>query len=146
MDFKIIEYKSSEYDRMVNLRYRILREPLQLTFSENDLAKDKDDILLGAFFDNSEQIVGYCILTHLNENTVQLRQMAIDTFYQGKGLGNDLLSYAEQVSLKKKYRYIYLHARKVAVSFYKKNGYTTEGDQFTEVGIPHFEMLKHIEE
>lgn len=145
MDFRIIEYNSSEYERMVDLRYRLLREPLKLTFSQKDLDKDKYDILLAIFYPNSEQILGCCILSHLSEYAVQLRQMAIEPFFQGKGLGSDLLAFAEKVSSEKKYKYIYLHARKIALDFYKRNGYTIEGDQFMEVGIPHFDMIKNIE-
>lgn len=142
MDFKIIEYKSAEYDQMVDLRYEILRKPLGLTFSEQDLEKDKNDILLAAFYPNAGEITGCCILTKLNEVTAQLRQMAIAEFCQGKGLGCELLTFAEQTAIKHNYKYIYLHARKTAIDFYKKQGYSIEGGQFTEVGIPHFEMLK----
>lgn len=144
LDFKIIEYKSAEYDKMVELRHRILREPLGLVFTDQDLQKDEKSLLLVATFPGSDQIVGCCILSPISEYTMQLRQMAVDNFYQGKGLGHELLQFAEKTASKYNYEYIYLHARQVAVNFYKKNGYTIEGDQFTEVGIPHFEMLKRI--
>jgi GNAT superfamily N-acetyltransferase len=143
-DFKIIEYKTDEYRQMVSLRTKILREPLGLTFSEEDLDRDRNDLLLAACFPDSCRMVGCCILTPLSEATIQLRQMAVDDFYQGKGLGSELLQYAEQVAVERNFEYLYLHARKVAVGFYKKQGYTIEGDLFTEVGIPHFEMMKRI--
>jgi len=37
-----------------------------------------------------------------------------------------------------------MHARKTAIGFYEKSGYSVIGDEFTEVGIPHFEMVKKI--
>lgn len=144
MDFKIIKYNSDEYDQMVALRYDVLRKPLVLTFTQQDLEKDKDDFLLTARYPDGGEITACCILTPLNEHTVQLRQMAVATFCQGKGLGRELLAYAEQTALQNHFEYIYLHARKTAVDFYKKQGYTVEGDQFTEVGIPHFEMIKKL--
>jgi len=144
MDLKVIGYKTPEYDLMVSLRTKILRKPLRLTFSEDDLERDKNDILLAAYFPGSEQMIGCCILTPLSEVTIQLRQMAIDDFYQGKGLGSELLQYAEQVAAERNFEYLYLHARKVAVDFYKRYGYSVESDQFTEVGIPHFEMIKRL--
>ncbi len=144
MDFKVIEYKTDEYRQMVSLRTKILRKPLGLTFSEEDLERDKNDLLLAACFPDSRQMVGCCILTPLSELTIQLRQMAVDDFYQGKGFGGKLLQYAEQIAAGRNFEYLYLHARKVAVGFYQKYGYTIEGDQFTEVGIPHFEMMKQI--
>ena len=145
MDFKIIGYKTSEYDQMVSLRTKILRKPLGISFSEDDLERDRNDLLLAAYFPDSDQMVGCCILTPLSGVTIQLRQMAIDDFYQGKGLGSELLQYAEQVAAERKFEYLYLHARKVAVDFYKKHGYTIESDQFTEVGIPHHEMMKRLD-
>ena len=142
---KTIQFASPEYEEMVALRYKMLREPLGLTFSDEDLRKDENDLLLVASFPKSDEIVGCCILTILNEHTVQLRQMAIADFCQGKSIGCELLLFAEQTAKEHGFGYIYLHARKVAVGFYKKYGYTIEGDQFTEVGIPHFEMMKIIE-
>jgi predicted GNAT family N-acyltransferase len=143
-ELKVITYDSPEYEKMVALRYKILREPLGLVFTEQDLEKDKDDILLTASFSGSDEMIGCCILSPLNEHTIQLRQMAVDDFCQRKGLGSELLLFAEQIATDRDYKYVYLHARKIAVDFYKKHGYTIEGDQFTEVGIPHFEMIKRI--
>lgn len=144
MDFKVIGYKTPEYEQMVTLRTKILRKPLGISFSEDDLARDKNDILLAAYFPDSDQMVGCCILTPLSQVTIQLRQMAIDDFYQGKGLGSELLKFAEQVAVERNFEHLYLHARQVAVEFYKRHGYTIESDQFTEVGIPHYEMMKRI--
>lgn len=144
MEFKIIKYKSELYDLMVDLRYEVLRKPLGLSFSEQDLERDKDDILLISHYPNDGEITGCCILSILNEYTVQLRQMAVAGFCRGKGLGAELLDYAEKVATEHGYEYIYLHARKTAVGFYKKQGYSIEGDQFEEVGIPHFEMMKKL--
>jgi GNAT superfamily N-acetyltransferase len=144
MDFKVIGYKTDEYRQMVSLRTKILRKPLGLTFSEEDLKRDKNDLLLAACFPDSKQMAGCCILTPLSEVAIQLRQMAVDDFYQGKGLGSGLLLFAEQVAAGRNIERLYLHARKAAVGFYKKHGYTIESDLFMEVGIPHFEMMKRI--
>lgn len=146
MEFKLIEYDSDEYRAMVDLRYEILRKPINSVPTADEMAKDKEYILLGAFHPNGGDIVGCCFLTHLTEATVQLRQMAIAEHWQNKGLGAELIDYAESEARKHNYKYMYLHARKVAIGFYKKQGYTIEGDEFVEVGIPHFEMLKNIEQ
>lgn len=144
MDFKLIGYKSAEYDKMVTLRYEVLRKPLGLTFSDDDLSRDKDDLLLVGCFPHTEDIAGCCILSPVNKQTVQLRQMAVAGICQNKGIGRKLLSYAEQVAKDYRYEYVHLHAREVAVGFYKKQGYSVESDVFIEVGIPHFEMKKKI--
>lgn len=144
MDLKIIKYDSPEYKEMVRLRYRILREPLGLDFTEKDLERDKNDILIVAYYPNSEQMIGCCILSPLNDHTVQLRQMAVDNHGQRKGNGSEILLYAEKIALERNFGYVYMHARQVAIDFYKKHGYAIESDIFTEVGIPHFEMLKQL--
>lgn len=143
---KFIIYESQEYTQMVDLRYKILREPLSLTFTKEDLLKDKHDILIGCFNEKDNTLVGCCILTPITLVTLQLRQMAVDSQYQqhNLGIGSQLILFAEEFAQVKGYQYIYLHAREVAVYFYKKHGYTIESDKFKEVGITHFEMLKKI--
>ena len=143
---KFITYGSLEYSEMVNLRSKILREPLSLTFSEEELLKDRQDILIGCFNEKNNILVGCCILTQNTEVTIQLRQMAVDNQYQHHNLsiGSQLILFAEEFSKSKGYQYIYLHARETAIYFYKKHSYTIESDKFEEVGISHFEMLKSI--
>lgn len=144
MGFEIIKYKSEEYGEMVALRNEILRKPLGLTFSEQDLEKDKNDLLLVYRCPDEGEITGCCILTPLNEHTVQLRQMAVASVCQGKGMGRELLTYAERIAREKGFECICLHARKIAIAFYQKQRYTIEGNEFLEVGIPHYEMKKAI--
>lgn len=143
---KFIAYESQEYLEMVNLRYRILREPLSLTFSKEDLLNDKNDFLIGCFKEKDDTLIGCCILTPNTEVTIQLRQMAVDSQYQhhNLGIGSKLIGFAEKFAQSKSYQYIYLHAREVALYFYKKHGYSVESDKFEEVGISHFEMLKKL--
>ncbi len=37
-----------------------------------------------------------------------------------------------------------MHARESAIGFYQKQGYEIQGEMFTEVSIPHFQMEKQI--
>jgi hypothetical protein len=37
-----------------------------------------------------------------------------------------------------------LDARETAVGFYKKLGYAIGGDEFIEVTVPHFRMVKRL--
>lgn len=140
----IIEYRSKAYDEMVALRSRVLREPLGLIFSDEDLLSESDDILLGLSTDSSDRIVACCVLTPLDDRVVKLRQMAVDSAAQNSGLGTSMLGFAEYVSAKQGFDTIMLHARKVAVGFYEKYDYKIVGQEFVEVGIPHYEMIKQI--
>ena len=137
---RIIKYGTADYDKMVALRYKILREPLGLTFSAEYLEKEKEDMLYVC--ENEGQIVGCCILTPIDKNIVQLRQMAVEDSTQKKGIGAKLLLFAEESAKANGFDKIVLHARKVAIGFYLKYNYGIVGDEFEEVGIPHFEMQK----
>lgn len=142
MAMKQIEHNSADYQAMVSLRMRILREPLGLSFTKEDLEKEKDDILLCAYDD--ESMVGCCILTKLNEYSCQLRQMAVIPSMQKNGLGRSLMNFAEKIAYDRGFRKIVMHARKTAVGFYQKQGYEVHGDEFEEVTIPHVEMQKKL--
>lgn len=142
MQTKVIEFGSADYQKMVDLRFRILREPLGLTFSPEYLDKEKDDIL--CIGEENGLVIGCCILTPLDRSTIQLRQMAVDSSTQKSGVGAKVLQFAEQVANQRGFNKIVLHARKIAVGFYLKYNYNIIGDEFTEVGIPHYEMEKEI--
>ena len=142
MALKEIIYESPEYDQMIQLRLDVLRKPLGLSFSLDELKKEKDDILLGAF--EEDNILACCVLTPDGSSCVQLKQMAVQNNLQGKGVGATLLRFAENVARDRGYTYMTMHARDSAVSFYEKHGYETEGDAFFEVTIPHYKMVKKI--
>ena len=138
----IIAFGSSEYRSMCRLRDEVLRKPIGLRLTEAEISRDKNDILL-ACMENGE-VIACCILTEKNSDTVQLRQMAVAPDCRRKGLGRELLLYAEKTAEESRYSVIRMHARKTAVGFYEKSGYIVVGEEFTEVGIPHFEMMKRI--
>lgn len=144
LKFSIISYGSNEYRQMLDLRHRILRAPLNLVASKEELAKDVDYTLLGLFNSENNQLLACCFLSHINDNIVQLRQMAVDNTIQKAGYGRELMGYAEQIAKESNYRTMYLHARKTAIGFYQKLGYEIQGDYFLEIGIPHIEMIKNL--
>lgn len=140
MALKIIEHGSPEYWQMVKLREDILRKPLGLTFTPEELEKEKENILIGAFDD--DVILGCCMLVEENSDTVRLRQMAVLNDLQGKGIGRALMTFAENIARDRGYKILSMHARKNATGFYEKMGYKVSGDEFTEVTIPHYVMEK----
>jgi len=142
MALKIIEHGSPEYKKMVGLRNEILRKPLGLSFSDDELVKETNDILIGAFDD--DDILACCMLTPLNKERVRLRQMAVLNSLQGKGIGATMMNFAENVARDRGYHVMSMHARKSAIGFYEKLGYSVCSDEFQEVTIPHFEMEKKL--
>ncbi|MFT3932865.1 MAG: GNAT family N-acetyltransferase [Chitinophagaceae bacterium] len=142
MALKIIDHGSKEYQQMVQIRMDILRKPLGLTFTPEELEKEKDEVLIGAFEDG--RILGCCMLIKQADNTVRLRQMAVMNNVQGKGIGRALMNFAENLARDMGYRKLLMHARKTASGFYEKQGYRIAGEEFMEVTIPHYIMEKDL--
>ncbi len=142
MNISVIAYDSPEYREMLALRYAVLREPWGLKFSPEDMEKEANDVFIGYHIDG--KIVGCCILTLQNSGVVKLRQMAVLPSRQKQGIGASIIAFAEQYAIKQGYSVMILHARKTAVAFYEKYGYTTSGDPFVEIGMPHIAMEKRL--
>jgi predicted GNAT family N-acyltransferase len=142
MALKIIDHGSKEYQQMIDLRNDILRKPLGLSFNKEELDREKEDILIGAFDD--EKILACCLLTKMDSSTCKLRQMAVQNSQQGKGIGATMMNFAENVARDRGYRIMAMHARKTAAGFYEKLGYKVASDEFQEVTIPHYVMQKEL--
>ena len=142
MALKQIDHGSKEYQQMIKLRNDILRQPLGLSFDSDELAREKEDILIGAFDD--DEMLACCLLTKMDDKCLRLRQMAVQNNLQGKGIGASMLNFAETVARDKGYKKLVMHARKTVMGFYEKLGYKAVGDEFTEVTIPHFVMEKSL--
>ena len=142
MGLKQIDHGSSDYQKAIQLRYSILRAPLGLNFSQEDLDNEKEHIHIASFED--DDLLGCCMLTKIDQHTLQLRQMAVRTNLQRKGIGESIVSFAENIGRDKGYRRIIMHARDTAIGFYEKFGYKVKGDEFREVNLPHHVMEKNI--
>jgi len=56
MALKIIDHGTSDYRQMVELRLHLLRKPLGLSFTAEELEKEKSDILLPKILHVTESI------------------------------------------------------------------------------------------
>ncbi len=142
MALKQIDHGSKAYSQMVQLRMEILRKPLGLSFISEELEQEKNDILIAAF--DEDEILGCCILTAIDNSRIRLRQMAVQKNVQGKGIGESIISFAENIARDKGYKILTMHARNTAIGFYEKFGYTVKGAQFEEVKTAHHVMEKKL--
>ncbi len=140
---KEIEYNSIEYSQELSLRDNVLRKPLGMSLFDEDLSAEVHDFHLGAFIDGA--LAGVLILTILNSIEIKMRQVAIDNRYQNKKVGSRLVIFAEKYAADNGYTSMVLNARKTAVEFYEKLGYTKISDEFLEIKIPHYKMFKKID-
>lgn len=142
MALKILDHGSQEYRQMVKLRDDLLRKPLGLSFSPEELENEKENMLIAAF--EEDEMLGCCMLVEEKPDIVRLRQMAVLNDLQGKGIGRALMGFAENLARDRGYKIISMHARKNTVLFFEKMGYKVKGDEFIELTIPHFIMQKQL--
>lgn len=142
MALKIVDHGTEEYKEVLALRDEVLRKPLGLHFSQDELEQEKEHMHMAAYED--DQILGCCMLVKEGEDTVRLRQMAVVNDVQGKGIGRALMQFAENLARDRGYKRITMHARKNAIGFYERLGYKKKGEEFMEITIPHIVMEKEL--
>lgn len=139
-----IDFGSSRYNELVELRYKILLEPLGLKFLDSFRAKEANYLHIGCVEQLDDKLVGGLILAPLDNERIRLMQVAVDTVYRGEGVGRELVKYAEKRAKEAGYSQIIMHAMLSVVGFYEKLGYHAEGDVFDEQGITFLKMIKDL--
>ena len=139
-----IDFGSSRYNELVELRYKILLEPLGLKFLDSFRAKEANYLHIGCIEQLDDKLVGGLILAPLDNEKIRLMQVAVDTVYRGEGVGRELVKYAEKRAKEAGYSQIVMHAMLSVVGFYEKLGYHAEGDIFDEQGITFIKMVKDL--
>jgi predicted GNAT family N-acyltransferase len=142
IEIRKIPHASPEYALEVQLRNLVLRAPLGLALTEEELAQDVHNIHIGAF--RGDTLIGCLLLLPMDEKRMKVRQVAVSPSAQGLGLGRQLMDFAEALALSAGFREMSLHARESVVKFYLKSGYEIDGEPFVEVSIPHRKMKKNL--
>lgn len=139
LSFKIIDHGSPEYEVAVKLREAILREPLGLVFSQEELEAEKNHIQIVGF--QGDEVVSTAVLV-LEGCDYKMQRVVVKQEFQGLGIGSKLLEFCENYAKHQGVCSIYCHARDSAVNFYLKNSWVVEGNYFDEDTIPHLKMRK----
>lgn len=142
MTIRLIHTNTADYEAMIALRMKVLLDPIGIPRSYINPQKEAADLLVAAF--TGDELIGCCVLTHVDDATIQLRQMAVANNLQQKGVGKAIVAFAEGTAKQKGYTTLMMHARETVVDFYKKCGYRISGGRFFEVGIGHFKMEKQL--
>ncbi|MGM0633559.1 MAG: GNAT family N-acetyltransferase [Pseudomonadota bacterium] len=139
--FRVIDFASAQYRATLSLRQQVLREPLGLVLSAQDLDGEERQWHFG-LFDDADRLIACLVAAPADASSVRLRQMAVIPGMQGRGLGQALMCQTENHLRQRGIGQCTLHARIRAIGFYEKLGYSTTGPVFTELGIPHRRMIK----
>ncbi len=144
MSFELawVEFGSADYLAAVELRRQVLRLPLELDFTAEELEADASQFHLLCKLEG--ELVGCLVLRPHGDELIQMRQVAVTPSWQGSGFGREMVIEAEREAKRLGFSRMMLHARQHVADFYSRLGYEIDGPPFEEVGIPHVKMVKRL--
>lgn len=130
-------------NKIIDLRYDILRKPWdKLKETATDEAEGTS---INAYIEENGKVIACGRLQNNGEGVGQIRYMAVDGNYQGKGLGKLIVERLELEAKKMNLTEIQLQSRENAVEFYKNCGYVIKEKSFKLWDlIQHYLMIKII--
>lgn len=149
LEFNIINYNSPEYQKALRLREDVMRKPLGLLLSEEDVKDDgkrihiSEDIIMMSSFANDELICG-CSLRIIHHKIAHIYSVFVKQELQNKGFGQRLMAYAENYAKSQGAKRLYVEGRKAAKNFYQKCGFSSCGLEYIDMNIVHQDMRKDI--
>ncbi len=119
---------------------------------------EEQGVPLADEFDEFDKLYGQCdhVLVYYDEQAVgtgrvrvvdglgKLERICILKPYRKYGLGKKIIQTLEEIAKDKGIDKVKLHGQTHAEEFYKKLGYMTSSNVFTEDGIPHILMVKEL--
>ena len=139
-----VEFGSSRYKELLDLRYKILLQPLGLKFLDSYREEEANFLHIGCIDNSTGELIGGLILAPIDDEEIRVMQVAVDVVHQGEGIGRKLIEYAESVAKKIGYNRIVMHAMLSVVGFYEKLGFTQDSDLFEEKGVNFIRMVKEL--
>lgn len=139
-----IDFGSHRYDELVELRYKVLLEPLGLKFLDSHREQEAGYLHIGCIENLDDKLVGGLMMIPLDDKTIRLMQVAVDGRYQGEGVGKKMIEYAISRAKEAGYSVMIMHAMLNVVGFYEKLGFKQQGDIFEENGVTFAKMIKKI--
>ena len=142
MLFRKVDFGSPSFDEILQLRNIVLRQPLGMIFTPEQIASEYNNFHFGCY--QNQRLVGTLLMKNLGRGTLKMRQVAVNPNDQSKGIGSFIVDQVEKWALHHQFSRIELAARQKAVKFYLRLHYKVIGQPFTEVGIPHRTMTKDL--
>ena len=130
-----------ELEAALALRYEVFCVEQGVPRREEQDGRDHQALHLLAVADG--ELLGTCRLVFAG-TTVQFSRLAVKSGARRRGIATALLEAADQETLAGGANRLVLHAQTYARSLYEQAGYTPRGRAFTEAGIEHIAMEKHL--
>jgi len=142
-ELRWIEKDAPERTDALELRRAVLRRPLGLDFTREQLDREAGQAQLGAF--DGARLLGCLLLHDMEDGAGQIRQVAVAEDARGSGVGRLLMDEGEAEARRRGFARVILHARDTAVPFYRKLGYRAQGAWYEALGIRHLDMVKDFD-
>ena len=129
---------SSDFSKLFEIRRKVyvdeLNVPIELEFDEYDktafhFVVEVDDFIVGT---------ARLVMLGFDGN---IGRVCILKEFRKKGLGTKLMTSIIHASTNMGLDRLIVEAKVDALSFYKKIGFVTEGNEYLEVGVPHKKMF-----
>ena len=137
-----LEFRKADLAEILDLRRRILRAGMPGVSAEFPGDREAPTLHFGAF-DGPNAVACLTLIpsTHDGKPAWQLRGMAVDSAFQGGGIGHRLLSFALETTAGDPIATWWCNARVSAAGFYARHGWqiVSEVYEIPPIG-PHYKM------
>lgn len=130
-------------NQIIDLRYVVLRKPWN---KPRETATDDLELSsINAYIEQDKEVIACGRLQDNGNGLGQIRYMAVNPNYQGKGLGKLIVAKLEEEAKRIGLKTIELQARENALEFYKSQGYIVKETSFKLWDIiQHYLMIKEL--
>ncbi len=126
LTFREVAQGSPEYWETAELRNAVLRKPIGLRFSAEDVQNEQRYRHLACYC--GDKLAACLMLDPLENGDIRMRQLAVAPELQRQGIGRALVEFSETWARNAGYQRMILHARETALAFYEKQDYARVGD------------------
>jgi predicted GNAT family N-acyltransferase len=74
----------------------------------------------------------------------RIGRMAVLAAWRGRGVGSGILAVLMEEARRRGLAEVYLHAQSHAADFYRRHGFSVEGEEYLEAGIAHVGMRSRL--
>lgn len=133
---------SEIYQDALAIRYEVFVEEQNVPrdLEVDELETETFHIVL---YNKAEKLATARIL-ELENQVYKVQRVAVLKKYRKKGIGKRLIQVIEEKVRERSGQKLTLGSQNTAIPFYEKLGYTIEGPEFMDAGIPHHTMTKTL--
>ena len=146
MDIGAIEIKTVRYQDFIvpikEIRTKVFQQEQGVSA---ELEFDGLDAIATHFLAYVEGLaVGTARIREIDADTAKIERLAVLSGYRKQGIGKRLMESALSTIAHQNKSIAIVHAQAYIAQLYQQLGFSIVGDKFTEAGIPHVKMIKHL--